>query len=176
MSDPVQLDAESYAMLRGVAERVFRSRGFGHGSIQPTLLLHEAWLKLSGSGTDFDSEAHFRNVAAKAMRQILIDRARRASAQKRGGAEQHRTTLTGLAAQEQRPVDVLDLERALAELEAADPRAARLVELRTYAGLSMPEVAVALDISESTAARSWRGARAFLAARLGAAGHGGGAG
>jgi RNA polymerase sigma-70 factor, ECF subfamily len=166
MPDPAQLDTESYRLLRAVAERVFQNRGFGHASIQPTMLLHEAWIKVSGSGAKFDSEAHFRNVAAKAMRQILMDRARHHGAQKRGGPDQKRTTLAGLAAAEEAPVDLLDLERALTALADADARAASVVELRAFGGLTLPEVATALDISESTAARSWRAGRAFLADRL----------
>lgn len=167
MSFTTELDADAYAHLKAVAERVFAQRGFGHASIQPTMLVHEAWLKVSASGAEYESRAHFVGVAARAMRQILIDRARMRAAVKRGGEGQRRTTLTGLSADDSHAVDVLDLDKALTALEAADPRAAQVAQLRTFGGLTVPEVAEAIGVSERTAARSWRAARAFLMAQLG---------
>lgn len=166
MPYPHEIDPESYAHLKAVAERVFAQRGFGHASIQPTMLVHEAWMKVSASGSEYESRAHFVGVAARATRQILIDRARMRAAIKRGGEEQRRTTLTGLSGEDSRAVDILDLDKALTALEEVDPRAAQVAQLRTFGGLTVPEVAQAMDLSERTAARSWRAARAFLTARL----------
>jgi RNA polymerase sigma-70 factor (ECF subfamily) len=166
MSSPAELDADSYAHLKARAERVFAQRGFGHASIQPTVLLHEAWLKVSGSGAHYESRAHFVGVAARAMRQILIDRARMRAAVKRGGEDQRRTTLTVLADDASGAVDVLDLDQALTALAEADPRAAHVAQLRAFGGLTVPEVAEAMGVSERTAARSWRAARAFLTTQL----------
>jgi len=151
------LDAETYAHLRAVARRIVGGRS---QTLQATALLHEAWAKLDRSRTTFESRSHFMAVAAQAMRQILINHARNRSAQKRGGG-MLQTTLAGVS-DTQDPVDLLALDQAIQKLEAADPSAARIVVLRVFGGLTLPEVAEALQTSERTASRTWRFARAFL--------------
>ncbi|MEN0065964.1 MAG: ECF-type sigma factor [Myxococcota bacterium] len=160
----VQLDDDVYHHLHRLAERIFAERGRGHATVQPTAILHEAWLKLADGR--FDSERHFVAVAARAMRQILIDRGRAKSRDKRGGPHQRQVTLSGLA-DSPRDVDLIDLDRALTELEAVDPRGAEIAMLRTFGGLSIPEVAETLGVSERTIQREWRAARAFVVSRMG---------
>ena len=137
------LDPELYAQLRALASRVRGSRG---ATLQPTALLHEAWMKLERSQTRFESRAHFIAVAAKAMRQILVNRARDRDTAKRGGGAR-RTTLTGLG-ESQDTVDLLALDRALDALEEVDPDAARVVLMRAFGGLTLAEVAEVLEVSE----------------------------
>jgi RNA polymerase sigma-70 factor (ECF subfamily) len=153
-----------YEQLRRLAERYIRTRPTD--TMHPTDLVHEAWMKLepSAAAGGFTGREHYAAVASRAMRQILIDRARARGRDKRGGAPE-RTTLTGLAAPDA-GVDVLDLHRALEELEAADPRGARVVELRYFGGLSAEEIGRWLDLSPRTVQTSWRLSRAFLVDRL----------
>ena len=159
------LDPEVYAHLRALAERIYAERGRGQQTLQPTALLHEAWMKLARSSSRYESRAHFVAVAARAMRQILVNRAEARNAEKRGGGKHH-TTLSGVAGAPEMTFDVLALDRALTELEAADPRSAEVAMLRTFGGLTVPEVAEAIKLSPRTVDRSWRFARAFLADRL----------
>lgn len=147
--------------LRGIARRHLR-RERDNYSLQPTELVHEAFLRLMEQRADWKSRAHFLGVAAQAMRRILVDRGRRRRAAKRPQAEL-RITLTGLPAGDGRDaVDVLALHHALDELAALDPRAARVVELRSFGGCSVPEVAEILGVSEVTVARDWRMALTWL--------------
>ncbi|MCB9760724.1 MAG: sigma-70 family RNA polymerase sigma factor [Alphaproteobacteria bacterium] len=161
-----ELDQDVYAHLRALAERIYAERGGSHPTLQPTALLHEAWMKLERSSSRYVSRAHFIAVAARAMRQILVNRARARSAQKRGGEAQHRTTLSGIGTDPNAVVDVLTLDEALQALEAVNPRAAEVALLRTFGGLTVPEVAEATGLSEATVGRAWRFARVFLADRL----------
>lgn len=158
-----------YEELRARAGAYFRGQPANH-TLQPTALVHEAYVKLirapDGSWT---SRAHFYAIASTAMRQILIDHARRRDAAKRAReqAAEARTLLetpTGNKA-----VDLLALEDALIKLGELDPRQTRIVELRFFGGLSNAEVADVLDTSESTVERQWRQVRAWLARELGAA-------
>jgi RNA polymerase sigma factor (TIGR02999 family) len=132
-------------------------------TLQPTALVHEAYLRLVGDpeGDDWDSRGHFFAAAAEAMRRILVENARRKQAVKHGGgrrrlplAEFHRVT--------ESPDDLLDLDDALTRFTAQEPDKARLVQLRFFAGLSTPEAAAALGISVATAERWWAYARAWL--------------
>lgn len=134
-------------------------------SVDPASLVHEAHLRLARSDARFESRAHFCAVAAKAMRQILVDRARARHAQKRGGAWE-RVTLTGMAAGVDATVDVVALETALSRLEALDPRPAHVVMLKFFGGMAVEEIAEHLGVSRSTVEADWRKARAFLAASL----------
>lgn len=163
-----ELTPELYEHLRNLAGRIFAERGFGHATIQPTVLLHEAWIEVAKSPTQLASRAHFMAVAVRAMRQILVDRARARAGDKRGGAQAH-VTLSGVGADLGDAVGVLAMDRALAELEALDPDAARVVQLRVFGGLAVPEVADVLQISPRTVDRTWRFARAFLSKHLEAA-------
>jgi RNA polymerase sigma factor (TIGR02999 family) len=152
-----------YEHLRALAARL--QRRDPHRTLRPTELVHEAFLKLDAHRDRFESRAHFLAVAAKAMRQILIDRARRIQTDKRGGGALVRTTLAGVGAEDP-PIDLVDLETALAALDAIDPRGAHIVELRYLAGLSVTETAELLGMSRSAVQASWRLSRAFLLARL----------
>lgn len=135
-------------------------------SIEPRGLVHELYIKLVSTPLDARDRKHFYAIAALAMRQILADRARRRKAAKRGGADQVQVTLSGLAERGEQQVDVLAIDDALAKLEALSPRQARIVELRCLIGMSVPEVADALDISERTVHAEWRLARAWLTREL----------
>lgn len=150
-----------YTGLRSLADRYLRKHP--SDTLRPTALVHEAWMKLESTSA-FSGPEHYRAVAAKAMRQILIDRARSRGRLKRG-ENPVRTTVSGLVS-DGVDLDIVDLNRALEELEASDPRAARIVELRYFGGLTTPEVAAWLGVSPRTVASSWRLARAWLVERL----------
>lgn len=134
-------------------------------SLEPRGLVHELYLKLVSSPVEARDRKHFYAIAALAMRQILADRARRRRAAKRGGPERVQVTLSGLA-DDAREVDVLAIDDALAKLEQLSPRQARIVELRCLVGMSVVEVADALEISERTVHSEWRLARAWLTRAL----------
>ena len=136
-------------------------------TLQPTALVHEAYLRLVGEDEEphWDSRGHFFAAAAEAMRRILIDRARRKHSQKRGG-DQRRVELDQgallAAPAESAADDILALDEALGQLESEDPLKARLVKLRYFAGLSLADAAAALGVSPATAKRYWVYARAWL--------------
>jgi RNA polymerase sigma factor (TIGR02999 family) len=132
-------------------------------TLQPTALVHEAFIRLSGDDPKlWDSRAHFFGSAAIAMRQILVDQARRKSALKRGG-DRTRVDASDVNLATAIPEDdVLGLNRALQVLERHDPRAGRVVMLRYFVGLSIEECAETLSVSVSTVERDWKHARAFL--------------
>jgi len=151
-----------YEELRKLA--VFKMAHEGpNQTLQPTALVHEAWLKLAGSDRQrWNGRAHFFGAAAEAMRRILIDQARRKSAQKRGhglDAESlHESHLVLMA-----PADeILAVNDALEKLTGIEPLAARIVKLRYFVGMTVPEIAEALEISVSTVERHWTYARAWL--------------
>ena len=156
-----------YAELRALAGAYFRRDGAGH-TLQPTAVVHEAFLKLVGSETpSWESRAHFLAVASKAMRQVLTDHARRKRAAKRGG-QRKRLTLSGLEGTPpaESEIDLLALEDALGKLAELAPRQARIVEMRFFAGLGTKDVAHVLGVSTRTVDREWRVARAFLRSEL----------
>lgn len=157
----------AYKELRGLAALLLSEERPGH-TLQPTALAHEVWLRLGGQDqARYSNKQHFLSVAAHAMRRILVDHARRRLAERRGGGALRVTaTFSELSAEGAPDYDVLALEDALEALEALDPRAARIVELRFFAGLSEDEVAELLDVSRSTVTREWRMARAWLAERM----------
>ncbi len=133
-------------------------------TLQPTALVHEAYLRLVGEGEEphWDSRGHFFSAAAEAMRRILVENARRKGSQKRGGGvARTRIDLNQLAVPEVRE-DLLALDEALDLLAAADADAARLVQLRYFAGLTLSEAAQVLGVSPRTADRLWVYARAWL--------------
>src|SRR5207249_456634 len=127
----------------------------GH-TLQPTALVHEAWLRLIGpANPQFQGRAHFFAAAAEAMRRILVENARRKARLKRGG-EWERVSLEDLQlATESDPATLLSIDEALEKLSRNHPEKAALVKLRFFAGLSLPEAAQALDISPTTAKRHW---------------------
>jgi RNA polymerase sigma factor (TIGR02999 family) len=137
-------------------------------TLQATALVHEAWLKLAASdSTNWRDRQHFFRTAAEAMRQILIDRARRRLRTRHGG-DSERVDLDGIeiAAPVKEEI-LLQLDEALAELKAASPERAEIVTLRFFGGLNEAEIAGALNLSERTVQRQWSYARAWLFARIG---------
>jgi RNA polymerase sigma factor (TIGR02999 family) len=133
-------------------------------TLQPTALVHEAYLRLVGDGEDphWDSRGHFFAAAAEAMRHILVDNARRKGSQKRGGDRGRADIDVGEVAAPEFREDLLALDEALNQLAAADPEAARLVQLRYFAGLTLAEAAQVLGVSARTADRLWVYARTWL--------------
>ncbi|MEO5580885.1 MAG: sigma-70 family RNA polymerase sigma factor [Gemmatimonadaceae bacterium] len=161
-----------YAELHRVAERAMRRESPGH-TLQPTALLHEAYLKLVGQErASYQSRAHFFAIAAQVMRRILVDYARERLAAKRGGGAIQVALEDVHAAAEgsepSGPFGVLELHDALDALAAIDPRQGKLVELRYFAGLNIEETAEALHISPATVKREWAIARSWLRRALGA--------
>ena len=157
------LTPEVYEHLRAIAARIYRDHGQGDLTLQPTALVHEAWIKLRGH-PGFDSRVHFLRSAAHAMRQVLVDHERARGADKRGGGLA-RTTLSGVS-DDGAGYDVIDLDHALSRLEALDAQSAEVVVLRCFGGLTLPETAQALGVSERTVSSRWRHARAWLVAHL----------
>jgi len=147
-----------YDELRQLARRQLR-RERGDHTLHPTALVHEAYLKLAGSGFDAADRAHLLAIAARAMRQVLVDHARRHNAAKRGGGWQRTTLHDGVRLIEFRADELLALDRALEQL---DERQRRVVEYRFFGGMEEKEIAAALGISESTVRREWVRARAWL--------------
>lgn len=155
----------TYEELRRLASRI-RQRGRSE-TLDTTALLHEAYIKMSGGrALTAADRAHFLAIAARAMRQVLVDAARRRVAEKRGGGALL-LTLGDVGRQSAlEPEECLALERALAELEAIEPRRARVAECRFIVGMSVEETALALRVSPPTVKRDWRVARAWLADAL----------
>ena len=157
-----------YERLRAIARERMRQENAGH-TLQATALVHEAYLRLVGDeAMSWSSRAGFYCAAAQAMRRILIDHARRRGRVKRGGEMNRKPLdLVDLAADDDTE-DVLALDEALTRLGERDARAAKIVELRFYAGLSVEDTAAALELSERTVKREWSFARAWLFKELGA--------
>jgi len=154
-----------YDELRARARYYLRS-GRPGDTLQPTALVHEAYLKLAGQPDEWESRTHFYAVAAMAMRQIMIDHARYHAREKRGG-DAARVTLADVAAPVSGPdVDALALAEALERLAALSERQARIVEMRYFAGLTVDEVAEALGVSRRTVEADWTFAKAWLKAEL----------
>ncbi len=130
-------------------------------TIQATALVHEAYLRLAGAGTPWNDERHFLAIAARSMRQILVERARARGAQKRW-AGLDRVTLTDTLAAAGDDAMLPALDEALSRLEAIDPEQARIVELRYFVGLTVEEASDVLGISPATLKRRWALARAWL--------------
>jgi RNA polymerase sigma factor (TIGR02999 family) len=160
-----QLIAATYEELRRLAATI--RRGDPGRTLNPTALVNEVYLKLSSSlRVTPASRLHFKRIAARAMRQVLIEAARRRNALKRGGDQSLVTLDDGVVAVEARSADLLALDAALEELAQLNPRQASMVEYRYFGGLDVAETAELLGISESTVLRDWRVARAWLANRL----------
>lgn len=169
--DPGALDRvfdALYRELRGVAaQRLARLRP--GGTLTPTALVHEAWMRLAGAhALELRDRGHFFAVAARAMRHVLLDAARARGTDKRGGGALA-VTLTANLAADAPALEMLDIERALVELEAIDPQLSELVELRFFSGMSVEDVAGLRGVSERTVFRQWQQARAFLQVQLGEA-------
>jgi RNA polymerase sigma factor (TIGR02999 family) len=159
---------DAYLELRRLAAAYLRRERPGQ-TLQPTALVHEAYLRLAKDKPGrWQNRAHFCAIAANSMRQILVERARARAAVKRGGGQQRLTLVDNIDAGDAgpAPVDLLALDQALTRLAALDAQQARIVELRYFGGLSVEETAEALEISPATVKRDWSVARAFLAREL----------
>lgn len=155
-----------YDELRQVARRAMRRERPGQ-TLDATALVHEAWLRLSAARQLApQNRAHFLAIAANAMRQILVERARARHADKRGGGRQRITLQEGLLPQDDSTIDLLAVDAALEKLARLDAEQARIVELRFFGGLSVEETADTLAISPATVKRRWTSARAFLLREL----------
>ena len=152
-----------YRELRRLAESVMRAERANH-TLQPTALVHEAFLKLAGNEGRFESRAHFLGVAAAAMRRVLVDHARGRNAQKRGSGATLVTVndLDDLPRPAPEDVDLVVLDDALSRLTALDSRQGQIVELRFFGGLSVEETAAVVGVSERTIKREWQTSRAWL--------------
>lgn len=155
-----------YDELRRLAATHLR-REPNEATLQPTALVHEVFLQLLGQRKiEFHNRAHFFGAAAQIIRRILVDRAREKKAIKRGG-DAERVELEGaLAARLPPEIDMVDLDAALSELESFDPQKAQVVQLRYFAGLSIPETGEVMGLSPTTIKREWAIARAWLYDRL----------
>jgi RNA polymerase sigma factor (TIGR02999 family) len=160
------LFSATYEELRRLASSV--RRGDPSATLNPTALVNEAWIKMAKSPEiAATSQLHFKRIAARAMRQILIEAARRRNAGKRGGGQD--VTVSFDDSYQKAPScgeDLLRLDRALDELARMNPRQATLVESRFFGGLDIPETATLLSVSEATVLRDWRAAKAWLALQL----------
>ena len=150
-----------YDELHRLARAYFR-RERGEHTLQPTALVHEAYIRLVDQRAPMESRGHFLAMAATQMRRILLDYARKHHAARRGGAGQKVLLEDTMAISEQRPLDMIALDRALSNLATLDANQAQLVELRFFGGLSVEETAEVLGVSPATVKRSWNSARAFL--------------
>jgi RNA polymerase sigma factor (TIGR02999 family) len=153
-----------YEALRDIAGR--QVRGARGGTLQTTALVHEAYLRLLGRDSPWESRAHFYGVAARAMRSILVDHARAKKAKKRGGEGRREPFHDALAWFEEHSIDLLSLEESLDVLAREQPRQHQLVELRFFAGLTTEDAAQVLGISRATAERDWTVTRAWLRGRM----------
>ena len=162
-----QVASAAYGELHKIASRCLRRERPGH-TLQPPALVNEAFLKLVGNTrAEWRDRAQFYGVAARLMRRILVDYARKRAAGKRGGG--HQVTLEeNLVLREERLEDVLGVDEVLERLEALDARQARIVELRFFSGLTMEEIAEVMQISTPTVKREWSSAKAWLHRELAA--------
>ena len=156
----------AYAELKRLAHAA-RRRARPQQTLDTTTLVHEAYLKIENypQVAGMDGE-HLRALVARSMRQILVDRARAAARQKRGGLLEHVTLGRADAAMPDTPLDVVAVDRALGALEELDARLGRIVEMHVFAGMTMTEIARVRGVTERTVFRDWRKARAFLMLQL----------
>jgi len=153
-----RLSERTYPELRRIAEIQFRNESPGH-VLQPTALVNEVWLKfLALNAVQLNDRVHFFSLCSRLMRQILVDNARRRLT--------HERALTALDETDRAAESTVDLDLALGKLEALQPRAAKVVEMRYFSGLSIEEIAEALGVSAVTVKRDWIAARAWLYGQL----------
>ncbi len=155
-----------YDELKGLAGAVFSAQRGGH-TLQPTALVHEAWLKLAGNLEPVTNRVHFYRVAARAMRQVLADHARKAQSDKRGGGARAVTLNTDLdAGGGEEGLDLLEFHDSIERLSSLNQRHAQVVELRVLGTLTIAETAEALGVSHGTVETDWRLARAWMRREL----------
>jgi RNA polymerase sigma factor (TIGR02999 family) len=153
-----------YQELRRLARVLL---GHRDGTLTPTALVHEAYMRLStGADVTWENRAHFLGIAARAMRQVLVEHARARSAEKRGGGLRRVTLDSKAKIGGESEIELLDLNRALDRLTAMDERMSRVVELRIFGGLTMKEIAHLLGVSKRTADDDWAMARLWLTREL----------
>ena len=151
-----------YAELRKIADAYLRRERTGH-TLQPTALVHEAWLRLARQDQpSFDHRKQFFALAAQVMRRILVDHARSVNADKRGGGGVKTTLDDGIGAEPSRVVELLALDEALQRLADVSPRQAQVIELRYFGGLNVEEMADVLGVSPATISRDQKVAEAWL--------------
>jgi len=160
-SEAERLFAALYDELRRLARHNLRGE-WQNQTLQTSALINEAYLRLVDQAVPWQSRAHFFGIAARLMRQILVDSARTRQRLKRGGDQQRVTLDDRLLSSADRPIDVLALDQALERLASVDPANARLVELRFFGGLSVEETAEVLGVSAITVKREWLKAKAWL--------------
>ena len=152
----------TYEELRRLASTV--KRGDPSSTLNPTALVNETWLKLTKSpGLATVSRLHFKRIAARAMRQLLVEAARRRNADKRGGSHGLRRITLDESTMQASEKELIVLDEALEELSRLQPRQAMVVESRFFGGCDVPETAALLGVSEATILRDWRAAKAWLA-------------
>ncbi len=153
-----------YEELKRIARH---HRGSNEATLSTTELVHEAYLKLAGGRTDWEGRAHFFGAASRAMRQVLVDFARRHAAEKRGGDVEMVSLADDAAVIDIQLDEILTLDAALDRLDAVDPRLRQMVELRFFAGVSQADIAQMLGVSERTVERDWLKARVVLLEAIG---------
>ncbi len=154
-----------YGELRKLAGALLHGERAGH-TLQPTALVHEAYTKLvDQSRVDWQCRAHFMGVAGQAMRRVLVDHARRRAAAKRGG-DRERVTLAAVSGVGDRDLELIELDRVLTRLAGESERAARVAELKLFAGLTTKEIALVLGVSRRTITGDWTTARLWLSKEL----------
>ena len=155
-----------YAELKNVAQRLLADERKNH-TLQPTALVNELWLKLiDDTKVETEDRARFMGLAARAMRQILVNHARTRKRQKRGGDWARDNFDSKIAGLPERSTDLIALDEEIEALHALKPRVAQVVEMRFFGGMTVEEVATALEISPRTVADDWQFARAWLAREL----------
>jgi RNA polymerase sigma factor (TIGR02999 family) len=155
-----------YKELRALAKDYLRHERSGH-TLQATALVHEAYLRLvGGQQITWQNRAHFFSVAAKVMRNILVDHARKTNADRRGGGEPKLVLDEAVSFFTERDLNLVALDDALKTLETLDPRQSRIVEFRFFGGLSIDEIAEVLKVSNSTVSNDWRTAKMWLHSQL----------
>jgi RNA polymerase sigma factor (TIGR02999 family) len=159
-SAPIDIQSV-YTELKRLAAHYLSQERSGH-TLQPTALVNEAWMRFAVAGASAQNKTHYMALAAKVMKDVLIDHARKKLADKRGGPKSMITLDESTAGAEEEAIELLELCDSLDKLKEIDERQARLVELRVFAGMGFEEAASVLDISLATAKRDWLLARAWL--------------
>lgn len=157
-----------YDELRRLARSYMRRERSSH-TLQPTALVHEAYMRLMGQGEiDFQNRAHFFGVSARLMREILVEYARAKNRLKRGGENQTQIELdAAISLDIRKEIDTVAVDDALSRLEALDERQAKIVEMKFFAGMTIEEIGEVLDISPATVKREWTSAKLLLSRMLG---------
>lgn len=153
-----------YDELHSIASALFKNEFRAAHTLQPTALVHEAYLRLVGdsAGITWQNRAHFFGIAARSMRQILVNHAVARNADKRGGGQTVLALDDAVGYLQTQNLEILSLHHALERLAELDPRQAQIVELRFFGGLTIEETAEVLDLSTATVKRDWEMARAWL--------------